>query len=255
MTTGQKAAITQAETQEETLQLKSLETEDTSMKQADHPQGQDHTSVQAQNMEENEVPDAEDTSDMQVQDGNTDTQINSEQPDPAIPDDQTSRVSQDDNYQTAIDNEEQDDTIQFANPVTQPFLSRSIRVPITEVGCLSFTQMLQDYLHAYLPPTHADVYLQIQGMAKWLDVYLSKYPAQYINCITSDSEFLFFINHAIQLALDLTTYLNVWAVLLILLETQDFNVSYMQMMHDYYNQCYDTRTQEYMVLLERAAEQ
>ena len=29
----------------------------------------------------------------------------------------------------------------------------------------------------------------------------------------------------------------------------------MQMMHDYYNQCYDTRTQEYMVLLEKAAEQ
>ena len=27
------------------------------------------------------------------------------------------------------------------------------------------------------------------------------------------------------------------------------------MMHDYYNQCYDTRTQEYMVLLEKSAEQ
>ena len=40
-----------------------------------------------------------------------------------------------------------------------------------------------------------------------------------------------------------------------LLETQDVNASYMQTMHDYYNQCYDTRTQEYMALLERAAEQ
>ena len=58
-----------------------------------------------------------------------------------------------------------------------------------------------------------------------------------------------------QLALDLTTYPNIWAVLSILLETQDVNVSYMQTMHDYYNQCYDTRTQEYMVLLEKAAEQ
>ena len=26
-------------------------------------------------------------------------------------------------------------------------------------------------------------------------------------------------------------------------------------MHDYYNQCYDTRTEEYMVILEKAAEQ
>ena len=45
--------------------------------------------------------------------------------------------------------------------------------------------------------------------------------------MTSDSEFVAFINHAIQLSLDLTTYANIWAVLSILLETQDVNVSYM----------------------------
>ena len=72
--------------------------------------------------------------------------------------------------------------------------------------------------------------------------------------MTSDSEFIPFINHAIQLALDLTTYPNILAVLLILLETQDANASYVQMMHDYYNQCYVTRTEEYMVLLEKAVE-
>ena len=115
--------------------------------------------------------------------------------------------------------------------------------------------MLQDYLQAYPPPIHADAYLQIQGMAQWLDVYLIKYPAQYMNCMTFDSEFIAFINHAIQLALDLTIYPNIWAVLSILLETQDVIASYKQTMHDYYNQCYDTRTQEYMVLLEKAAEQ
>ena len=32
-------------------------------------------------------------------------------------------------------------------------------------------QMLPDYLHVYPPPTQADTYLQIQGMAQWLDVY------------------------------------------------------------------------------------
>ena len=92
--------------------------------------------------------------------------------------------------------------------------------------------MLQDYLHAYPPPTQADANLQIQGMAQLLDVYLSKYQAQYINCMTSDSEFIAFINHAIQLPLDLTTYPNIWAVLSILLETQDVNTSHVQMMHD-----------------------
>ena len=45
------------------------------------------------------------------------------------------------------------------------------------------------------------------------------------------------------------------AVLLILLETQDVNTSYVQMMHDYYNQCSNTRTEEYMVTLEKVAEQ
>ena len=68
------------------------------MKQADPTQGQDPMSVQAQNMEENEGPDAEDTSDMQVQVCNTDSQVSGEQPDSDIPDDQTSRASQDNNY-------------------------------------------------------------------------------------------------------------------------------------------------------------
>ena len=73
--------------------------------------------------------------------------------------------------------------------------------------------------------------------------------------MTSDSEFIAFINHAIQLALDLTTYPNIWDVLSILLKTQDVNTSYDQVMHDYYKQCYNTRTEEYMVALEKVAEQ
>ena len=73
--------------------------------------------------------------------------------------------------------------------------------------------------------------------------------------MTSDSTFITFINHAIYLALGLITYPNIWAVLLILLETQDVNMSYVQVMYDYYNQCYNTRTEENIVALEKAAEQ
>ena len=72
---------------------------------------------------------------------------------PAMQDDQTSKPSQDDNYHTAIDDDDLDDTVQFGNPVTKSFLSRSIKIPTTELGCLSFTQMFQDYLHAYPPPS------------------------------------------------------------------------------------------------------
>ena len=95
--------------------------------------------------------------------------------------------------------------------------------------------MLQDYLRTYPTPSHVDAYLQTQQVAQWLDVYLSKYLAQYINCMTSDSKFIAFVNHAIQLALELMVYPNIWAIFLILLETQDVNASYMQTMHDYYN--------------------
>ena len=171
--TGLQARITPAETQE-TLQPKSLETQDTGIKQVNPIQEQDSESLHAQNIGETEVPGVQDTNDTQIQDDGTDFQLIGEERDP---DDQISKASQEDNYHIAIDDDEQDDTIQFGNPVTQPFLSRSIRVPITEVGCLSFTQMLQDYLQAYLPPSQANVYLQIQGMAQWLDMYLSKYLA------------------------------------------------------------------------------
>ena len=103
-------------------------------------------------------------------------------------DDQTSKASQDGNYCTAIDDGDLDDTVLFGNPVTLPFLSRS--VPTTEVGCLSFTQIFQDYLHEYRPLSQTDAYSQIQEMAQRLDVYLNRYPAQYINCMTSNSEFV-----------------------------------------------------------------
>ena len=72
--------------------------------------------------------------------------------------------------------------------------------------------------------------------------------------MTSDSEFVAFVNHAIQLAIDLTTYPHIMAVHLILLETQDVNMSYVQVMYDYYNECYNTKTEEYMIQLEQTAE-
>ena len=154
--TGQQTVVTQAELQDNTLQLESPEIEDTGMEQADP------TNVPTQDVKENAEPVEVDTSKQQAQVADTDSQVDEEQQESDIPEDQTSRASQDDNYRTAIDNDEQDNTIQFSNPVTQPFLSRSVRVPIIEVGCLSFTQMLQDYLRAYPPLSHADAYLQIQ---------------------------------------------------------------------------------------------
>ena len=251
--TGQKARITPAEMQEETLQPESLETEDTSMKQVDPTPGQDSEFLQIwkkmmyQMLKMPMICRYKMTIQTHRLMLNNQIQIylmirHRKHHRKIIIELLLMMMSRTTQYSLVI---------QSSNHSCQEVS----RVPITEVCCLSFTQMLQDYLHAHLPPTQVDTYSQIQGMGQWSDMYLNKYLAQYINFITSDSEFIAFVNHAIQLALDLTTYPNIWAVLLILLETQDINVSHVQMMHNYYNQCYDTRTQEHMVLLEKVAEQ
>ena len=149
-----QAGTTQADTQEETLQSESSKIEDTGTKQV-------HTS-EDQNVGLTEAQNTEDTNERAVLDS-IDSQI----------EDNGSTPENNDNYCTTIDDDDLDDTIQFGNPVTQPFLSRSLRVPTTEVGCLSFTQMFQGYLHEYPPPSQADAYSQIQEMAQRLDMYLN----------------------------------------------------------------------------------
>ena len=194
-----QAHTTQADTQEETLQLESSKIEDTGTKQVFASEDQNVGPTEAQNIEHTNERTVLNSIDSQIEDDGS-TPENNDQ-DPAMQDEQMSKASQDDNYHTAIDDDDLDDTIQFGNPVTQPFLSRSIRMPTTEVGCLSFTQMFQGYLHEYPPPSQADAYSQIQAMAQRLDMYLNQHPAQYINCMTSDSEFVAFVNHTIQMPL------------------------------------------------------
>ena len=82
--TGPQARIIPAEIQEETLQLESLEIQDTSLKQVTAMPDQDSKFLQAQNIGETEVPDAQDTSDTQIQDDGTDSQLNGEECNPNI---------------------------------------------------------------------------------------------------------------------------------------------------------------------------
>ena len=128
--TGLQARIIPAETQEETLQPESSETQDTSIKQVHTIQDQDSKPLQAHNIGEIKVPEAQDTIDTQIQDDGTDSQLNVKERDPDIPDDQTSKASQEDNYHTAINDDEQDDTIQFGNPITQPFFREASGYPL-----------------------------------------------------------------------------------------------------------------------------
>ena len=160
-----QAGIMQADTQEETLQLESSEIEDTGLKKVDTQEDQNTRTTEIQNtgdVDETGVPHSINS---QIEEHGTTPENDSndyisDDQDPAMQDNQMSKASQDDNYHTAIDDDDDlDDTVQFGNPITQPFLSRSVRIPTTEVGCLSLTQMFHDYLHEYPPPSQADAYL------------------------------------------------------------------------------------------------
>ena len=109
-------------------------------------------------------------------------------------------------------------------------------------------------LFANIPSTsQTKAFNHIEQMADRLDGNPNHYPAQHVNCMSADSKFVTFVNHTIKLALDLTAYLTIWAVLSILLETQDANSSYVQVMNQYHNDCYQMKTRDYMVELEEIA--
>ena len=119
--TGSQLVETCAEVQDNTLQPESPEMVDTSAQQVDP------TNIQNHDVKENAESVEVDASEQQVQAVNTDSQVEEDQQESEIPEDQTSQASQDDYYQFATDDDEQDDTIQFGNLVTQPFLSRSVK--------------------------------------------------------------------------------------------------------------------------------
>ena len=164
-----QAGTTQADTQEETLQLESSEIEDTNIKKIDTQEDQITGPTEVQNTGDTDERDVPELIDSQTEKDSTTPENNddyiSDDQDPTMQDNQTFKTSQDDNYCTAIGDDDLDDTVQFGNPVTQPILSRSVRVPTTEVGCLSFTQMFQDYLHEYL---HCHKLMPILKFKKWL---------------------------------------------------------------------------------------
>ena len=119
-----QAHTTQADTPEETLQPKSSEIEDSCTKQVYPSEDQNVEPTEAQNMEHTNKRAVSYSTDGQIKDCGS-TPENNDQ-DPAMQDEQMSKASQDDNYHTAIDDDDLFDTIQFGNPVTQPFLSTCI---------------------------------------------------------------------------------------------------------------------------------
>ena len=67
----------------------------------------------------------------------------------------------------------------------------------------------------------------------------------------SDNECISLLQHTISLHVDLTPFPTLWAVLSILLNTQDRKCEYVKHLQEQYNNYYEDKSTEYMLKLER----
>ena len=88
-------------------------------------------------------------------------------------------------------------------------------------------------------------------MLSLLDKYLyDNNPKQHTHCMSSDNEYVALLKHAIHLNVDLSMFPTLWAVLSILLYTQDGNLEYVKFFQEEYNRYYADKSRQYMVNLE-----
>ena len=69
--------------------------------------------------------------------------------------------------------------------------------------------------------------------------------------MSPDYEYVALLKYAIHLHIDISMFPTVWAVLSILLYTQDSNLEYVKFLQEEYNRYYKHRTRKYMEKLEK----
>ena len=88
-------------------------------------------------------------------------------------------------------------------------------------------------------------------MLSLLDKYLYDSSRQHTHCMSSDNEYVILLKFAIHLNIDLSAFLTLWAVLSILLDTQDGKCEYVKLLQEEYNTYYTDKSRKYMQNLER----
>ena len=87
-------------------------------------------------------------------------------------------------------------------------------------------------------------------MLSLLDKYLYDSSKQHTHCMSSDNEYVTLLKYAIHLNIDLSTFPTLWAVVSILLDTQDGKCEYIKLLQEEYNTYYTDKSRKYMVNLE-----
>ena len=124
-------------------------------------------------------------------------------------------------------------------------------IPNEKVGCIFVTIHLQQYLEEYWPPSDKQTFLDIYHMLSLLDRYLYDNPKQHTNCMSPDNEYVVLLKYAMCLHIDISMLPTVWAVLSILLDTEDSNLEYIKFLQEEYNRHYEHRSRKYMEKLEK----
>ena len=69
--------------------------------------------------------------------------------------------------------------------------------------------------------------------------------------MSPNNEYVALLKYAICLNIDITMFPTVWAVLSILLDTQDGNLEYIKLLQEEYNRYFKNRSRKYMEKLEK----
>ena len=134
---------------------------------------------------------------------------------------------------------------------TLPTSTNEVRMPTKKVGCILVTSHLKQFLEDYPSSSEKQVFLDIYHMLSLLDKYLYDNLKQHTHCMSSDNEYVTLLQYAIHLHIDLTMFPTLWAVLSILLETQDGKCEYVKHLQEEYNNYYEDKSRRFMLKLER----
>ena len=131
-----------------------------------------------------------------------------------------------------------------------PASTDEVRMPTEKVGSILVTTYLKQFLEDYPSSSEKQVLLDIYHMLSLLDKYLYDYPKQRTHCMSSDNEYVTLLQYATHLHIDLTTFPTLWAMLSILLDTQDGKCKYVKCLQEEYNNYYKDKSTGYMLKLE-----
>ena len=153
-------------------------------------------------------------------------------------------------FNMAIDDTSEDPTIVMGKLVTTAFVSDNVHVPTEKVGCLQVTNKLQEFLNHFPPESKEKAFEQINKILQVLDAYLIDNLQQHLSCMSTDSEYVSLIMYATKLVIDLGNFPAIWAVLSILLDTQNNKLQYVKNLQQVVNNYYNKHPTEVMSRLE-----